>query len=98
MGAIRSRVRLSRLLFQKTGRTIWAANRRLSGGSSLLPGRRRRLAIEEINERGGILGREIQAVVIDGPSDERAFARQAIALIAEAIADFLPHLLRRSQH
>ena len=42
------------------------------------------LAIEEINERGGILGREIQPVVIDGASDERAFARQAAALIAEA--------------
>jgi urea transport system substrate-binding protein len=42
------------------------------------------LAIEEINERGGILGREIQPVVIDGASDERAFARQAEALIAEA--------------
>ena len=42
------------------------------------------LAIEEINERGGIGGREIQPVVIDGASDERAFARQAAALIAEA--------------
>jgi urea transport system substrate-binding protein len=42
------------------------------------------LAIEEINQRGGILGREIQAVVIDGASNERAFARQAEALIAEA--------------
>ena len=42
------------------------------------------LAIEEINERGGIRGREILPVVIDGASDERAFARQAGALIAEA--------------
>ncbi len=42
------------------------------------------LAIEEINQRGGILGREIQPVVIDGASNERAFARQAEALIAEA--------------
>ena len=42
------------------------------------------LAIEEINERGGILGREIQAVVIDGASDEHVFARQAAALIADA--------------
>jgi urea transport system substrate-binding protein len=42
------------------------------------------LAIEEINERGGILGREIQPVVIDGASDEQAFARQAESLIAEA--------------
>jgi urea transport system substrate-binding protein len=42
------------------------------------------LAIEEINQRGGILGREIEPVVIDGASDERAFARQAEALIAEA--------------
>ena len=42
------------------------------------------LAIEEINQRGGILGREMQPVVIDGASDERAFARQAAALIEEA--------------
>ncbi len=42
------------------------------------------LAIEEINERGGISGREIQPVVLDGASDERAFARQAAALIAES--------------
>ena len=41
------------------------------------------LAIEEINERGGILGREIEPVVIDGASDERAFARQATAFIAD---------------
>lgn len=41
------------------------------------------LAIAEINERGGISGREIQAVVLDGASDESAFARQASALISE---------------
>ena len=32
----------------------------------------------------GFLGREIRPVVIDGASDERAFARQAAALIGEA--------------
>jgi DNA-binding winged helix-turn-helix (wHTH) protein len=35
------------------------------------------LAIEEINERGGIRGHEIQPVVIDGESQETAFARHA---------------------
>jgi urea transport system substrate-binding protein len=43
------------------------------------------LAIEEINERGGILGREIHPVVMDGASDERAFARQAATLIAGGV-------------
>lgn len=41
------------------------------------------LAIEEINARGGILGRAIQPVVIDGESDETAFARQAEKLIVQ---------------
>ena len=41
------------------------------------------LAIEEINERGGILGRKIQPLVIDGQSDETAFAREAERLIAK---------------
>jgi hypothetical protein len=35
--------------------------------------------IEEINERGGILLRETQPVVIEGASDQQAFARQAEA-------------------
>lgn len=41
------------------------------------------LAIEEINGRGGVLGRQIQPVVIDGESEEAAFARQAERLIAQ---------------
>ncbi len=41
------------------------------------------LAIEEINERGGIRGREIQPVVIDGESEETVFARQAERLITQ---------------
>jgi urea transport system substrate-binding protein len=40
-------------------------------------------AIEEINARGGILGRPIEAIVSDGQSDEQAFAREAERLIAE---------------
>ena len=41
------------------------------------------LAIEEINGRGGILGHEINPVVIDCESEETAFARQAERLIEE---------------
>jgi urea ABC transporter urea binding protein len=41
------------------------------------------LAIEEINAHGGILNRAIQPVVIDGESDEAAFARQAEKLIIQ---------------
>lgn len=40
-----------------------------------------RLAIEEINEKGGVLGREIQPVVVDGASDWPTFARGAETLI-----------------
>jgi ABC-type branched-subunit amino acid transport system substrate-binding protein len=43
----------------------------------------RGLAIEEVNSQGGILGREIRPVVIDGESDETTFARQAERLIVE---------------
>ena len=39
------------------------------------------LAVEEINERGGIRGREIQPVVVDGESNDGAFGRQAEILI-----------------
>jgi urea transport system substrate-binding protein len=39
------------------------------------------LAIEEINERGGVLGRQLQAVVVDGRSDWPTFAREAERLI-----------------
>ncbi len=41
------------------------------------------LAIEEINERGGILGRKVEAVVVDGSSDWQTFAEQAERLITE---------------
>jgi Periplasmic binding protein domain len=44
------------------------------------------LAIEEINGRGGIQGREIRPAVIDEASDYRAFARHAETLIAQAKA------------
>lgn len=40
------------------------------------------LAIEEINQRGGIRGRPIAAVVADGCSEEAVFAREAERLIA----------------
>ena len=41
------------------------------------------LAIEEINERGGIRGRRIEPIVIDGESNDRSFAHQAETLITE---------------
>jgi urea transport system substrate-binding protein len=41
------------------------------------------LAVEEINARGGLLGRPVEAVIADGQSDETVFARQAEKLIAE---------------
>jgi urea ABC transporter urea binding protein len=41
------------------------------------------LAIDELNRRGGVLGRNVQAVVVDGKSDAVTFARQAEWLIKE---------------
>jgi urea transport system substrate-binding protein len=41
------------------------------------------LAIEEINQRGGVLGRRIQPLVVDGRSDERTFSVEAKQLITE---------------
>ena len=41
------------------------------------------LAIEEINKRGGLLGRRIESVVADGRSDWPTFAREAKRLITE---------------
>lgn len=39
------------------------------------------LAIEEINAKGGILGRKIEAIVSDGKSDSPTFAKEAQRLI-----------------
>ncbi len=41
------------------------------------------LAIEEINQKGGVLGRRIEPVVVDGRSDWSVFAREAERLIKE---------------
>jgi len=41
------------------------------------------LAIEEINRSGGILGRRIEPIVVDGKSDWQEFARQAERLITQ---------------
>ena len=41
------------------------------------------LALEEINRKGGILGRPVRWVIADGASDGPAFARQAESLIRE---------------
>jgi urea transport system substrate-binding protein len=41
------------------------------------------LAIDEINERGGLLGRQIEPIVRDGRSDPPTFAREAERLIEE---------------
>lgn len=36
-----------------------------------------RMAVDEINARGGLLGRPVEAVIADGQSDPEAFAREA---------------------
>jgi len=41
------------------------------------------LAIEEINAAGGLLGRNIEPVVVDGKSDDSVFAKQAEYLIVD---------------
>ena len=41
------------------------------------------LAIEEINENGGVLGRPVTPVMADGASDEATFAREATRLIRD---------------
>ncbi|MFM2063287.1 MAG: hypothetical protein RLZZ507_2957 [Cyanobacteriota bacterium] len=41
------------------------------------------LAIEEINKKGGILGRKIQPIIVDGKSDWNTFAKQAENLITQ---------------
>src|SRR5262245_36433465 len=41
------------------------------------------MAIEEINAKGGILGRKIVPIVIDSKSDDAIFAREAERLIVE---------------
>jgi urea transport system substrate-binding protein len=41
------------------------------------------LAIEEINEKGGVLGRPVEAVIEDGQSDNAAFAAKAEKLITQ---------------
>jgi len=41
------------------------------------------LAIEQINAKGGLLGRKLEAVVADGKSDWPTFAREAERLIVE---------------
>jgi len=42
------------------------------------------LAVEELNEQGGLLGRPVEAVEADGASDPAVFARQAGKLITDA--------------
>src|SRR5262249_3912220 len=41
------------------------------------------LAIEEVNEKGGVLGRPVEAVVEDGESDSATFAAKAEKLITQ---------------
>jgi urea ABC transporter urea binding protein len=41
------------------------------------------LAIEELNQQGGVLSRPIQGIVVDGTSDPNVFAREAQRLIAD---------------
>jgi urea transport system substrate-binding protein len=39
------------------------------------------MAVEEINERGGVRGRRVEVAIADGQSDEEVFAREADRLI-----------------
>jgi urea ABC transporter urea binding protein len=41
------------------------------------------LAVKEINDAGGILGRKVEALLVDGKSDEKIFASEAKRLITE---------------
>jgi urea transport system substrate-binding protein len=41
------------------------------------------LAIEEINQKGGVLGKKIQPIIVDGKSDWPTFAEQAEKLITQ---------------
>ena len=41
------------------------------------------LAIEDVNEQGGLLGRMLKPIVVDGSSDESVFAREAARLLDE---------------
>lgn len=47
------------------------------------------LAIEEINARGGLLGRQLEAVIADGASDWPTFAREAERLITQEKVDII---------
>ena len=41
------------------------------------------LAIEEVNKRGGLLGKIIEPIIVDGASDPATFASLAEQLIVE---------------
>lgn len=41
------------------------------------------LAINEINAAGGVLGKKIEAIIVDGKSDEKVFAQQALQLVTQ---------------
>jgi len=42
-----------------------------------------RMAIDELNAHGGVMGRQIVPIVRDGASDERVCAEQAEKLVTE---------------
>ena len=41
------------------------------------------LAIEEINQSGGVLGRQLEPIIVDGASDSQTFAGGAKQLIVD---------------
>ena len=59
-----------------------------------------RLALEEMNRAGGLLGRRLEWVIADGGSDAATFARRADRLIREDNADVIigggPDAIRRA--
>ena len=62
------------VLYSRTG-TMSISERAIVDGVSL--------AVSEINENGGVLGRPLQSVIEDGQSSEGVFARKAAKLINE---------------
>ena len=62
------------LIYSRTG-TMAISERAIHDGVML--------AVEEINQNGGVLGRPVEAVIEDGRSDESIFAHRAVKLIDE---------------
>ncbi len=47
------------------------------------------LAVEEINAKGGVMGRQIEPIIVDGKSDEKEFEKGALELIHNHHVSFI---------